>query len=89
LHTIWQDVRYGARMLWKHRLATLVCAAALALGVGANTAMFSLAEAFLLHSVPFENPDRIVAIAEVRPQQNIDRNPVAPATYLDWQTQAK
>jgi putative ABC transport system permease protein len=89
VHTIWQDVRYGARMLWKHRLATLVCTAALALGVGANTAMFSLAEAFLLHSVPFENADRIVAMVEVRPQQNIDRNPVAPGTYLDWQAQAK
>src|ERR1700730_10494928 len=76
-------------MLWKHRLATLVCATALALGIGANTAMFSLAEAFLLHSVPFENPDRIVALVNVRPQQNIDRNAVAPATYHDWQTQAQ
>jgi putative ABC transport system permease protein len=89
LHTIWQDVRYGARMLWKHRLATIVCAAALALGIGANTAMFSVAEAFLVHSVPFENADRIVAMVDVRPQQNIDRNSVAPATYLDWQAQAK
>jgi putative ABC transport system permease protein len=89
LHTIWQDVRYGARMLWKHRLATLVCAIALALGIGANAAMFSLAEAFLLHSVPFENADGIVAVVNVRPQQNIERNPVAPATYLDWQAQAK
>lgn len=89
MHTIWQDVRYGARMLWKHRLATLVCALALALGVGANTAMFSLAEAFLLHSVPFENADSILVMSEVRPQQNIERNPVAPATYVDWQAQAK
>ena len=89
MHTIWQDVRYGARMLWKHRLATLVCAIALALGIGANAAMFSLAEAFLLHSVPFENADGIVAVVNVRPQQNIERNPVAPATYLDWQAQAK
>ncbi len=89
MHTIWQDVRYGARMLWKHRLATLVCVLALALGIGANTAMFSLAEAFLLHSVPFENADGIVALVKVRPQQNIERNPVAPATYLDWQAQAK
>lgn len=87
--TIWQDVRYGARMLWKNRLATLVCATALALGIGANTAMFSVAEAFLLHSVPFENPDRIVVMVNARPQQNIDRNGVAPATYLDWQAQAK
>jgi putative ABC transport system permease protein len=76
-------------MLWKHRLATLVCATALALGIGANTAMFSVAEAFLLHSVPFENPDRILAMVDVRPQQNIDRNAVAPATYLDWKAQAK
>jgi putative ABC transport system permease protein len=89
MHPIWQDVRYGTRMLWKHRLATIVCAAALALGIGANTAMFSVAEAFLLHSVPFENADRIVAMVNVRPQQNIDRNAVAPATYLDWQAQAK
>src|SRR6266436_1970868 len=76
-------------MLWKHRLATLVCVLALALGIGANTAMFSLAEAFLLHSVPFENADGIVALVNVRPQQNIERNPIAPATYFDWQTQAK
>jgi putative ABC transport system permease protein len=89
VQNILQDIRYGARMLWKHRLATLVCAAALALGIGANTAMFSVAEAFLLHSVPLENPDRIVAMVDVRPQQNIDRNAVAPATYLDWQAQAK
>jgi putative ABC transport system permease protein len=89
VHTIWQDVRYGARMLWKHRLATIVCTAALALGIGANTAMFSVAEAFLLHSVPFENPDRIAALVNVRPEQNIDRNAVAPATYLEWQAQAK
>lgn len=46
---IWQDIRYAARMLWKHRLASLICTAALALGIGANTAMFSVAEAFLLH----------------------------------------
>jgi putative ABC transport system permease protein len=89
METIWQDIRYGARMLWKNRLATLVCAVALALGIGANTAMFSVAEAFLLRSVPFENPDRIVALVDARPQQNIDRSSVAPATYLDWQTQAK
>ena len=84
-----QDIRYGARMLWKHRLATLVCAVALALGIGANTAIFSIAEAFLLHPVPFENVDRIAALIDTRPQQNIDRNSVAPATYLEWQEQAK
>jgi putative ABC transport system permease protein len=89
MQNFWQDVRYGVRMLWKHRLATVVCAVALALGIGANTAMFSVAEAFLLHSVPFENADRIIVLANARPQQNIDRTGVAPATYLDWQAQVK
>jgi putative ABC transport system permease protein len=51
---IWQDVRFGVRMLLKHRLATLVCVVALGLGIGANAAMFSMAEGFLLHPVPLE-----------------------------------
>src|SRR6266481_6303076 len=88
MSNLWQDIRYGARMLWKHRLATLVCATALALGIGANTAMFSLAEAFLAHPVPIENADRIVALVDSRPGQDIDRTPVAPATYFDWRQQA-
>jgi putative ABC transport system permease protein len=88
MHTLWQDMRYGVRMLLKHRLATLVCATALALGIGANTAMFSMAEAFLAHSVPIENADRIVALVDSRPGQDIDRTPVAPATYFDWRQQA-
>ena len=92
METIWQDVRFGLRMLIKHRLATIVCVVALGLGIGANTAIFSLAEAFLVHPVPFENPDRIVTLVDTRvnsqgngegfgPQ---DLNAIAPATYLDW-----
>src|SRR4029077_1194394 len=68
--TIWQDIRYGLRMLVKHRLTTLVCIAALALGIGANTAMFSLAEAFLLHPVPFENANRLVALVDSHADAN-------------------
>jgi putative ABC transport system permease protein len=96
MNSIWQDVRFGLRMLAKHRLATLVCVIALALGIGANAAMFSLAEAFLLHPVPFENADRIVMLplthadnpdtgAGFGPQ---DFNAVAPAAYLDWKKEA-
>ena len=88
MFSFFQDVRFGLRMLAKHRLATLVSIVALALGLGANTAMFSLAEAFLLHPVPFENADRIVALVDSRPEQNIDMNGVAPATYFDWKQQA-
>src|SRR5258708_16797894 len=81
-------MRYGARMLWKHRLGTRVCARALALGIGANTTMFSGAEGFLAHPVPIENADRIVALVDSRQGQDIDRTPVAPATYFDWKQQA-
>jgi len=88
MFSIFQDVQFGLRMLMKHRLATLVSVVALALGIGANTAMFSLAEAFLLHPVPFENADRIVALVDMRPEQNIDMTPIPPATYFDWKQQA-
>ncbi|HKN77446.1 MAG TPA: ABC transporter permease [Candidatus Acidoferrum sp.] len=87
--TIGQDIRYGLRMLVKNRLTTLVCVAALALGIGANTAMFSVAEAFLLRPVPFDNSNRIVALVDSRPSQGIDTNSIAPATYLEWKAQAR
>jgi putative ABC transport system permease protein len=91
MESIWQDVRFGLRMLIKHRVATIVCVLALGLGIGANTAMFSMAEAFLLHPVPFENSERIVALVDSRVSTQdsgssfgVDFNSVAPATYLDW-----
>src|SRR5580658_4822454 len=86
--TIGQDIRFGVRMLVKHRLTTAVCIAALALGIGANTAMFSVAEAFLLHPVSFEDSERIVALVDSRPSQGIDTNSVSPLTYLEWTAQA-
>ena len=89
MESIWQDVRYGARMLWKHRLATLICAVALGLGIGANTAMFSSAEGLLLHPVPFADANRVAAIMDTRPQQNVLMNPIAPATFLEWKEQAR
>jgi putative ABC transport system permease protein len=89
MQTIWQDVRFGVRMLFKYRLATLVCVVALGLGIGANTTIFGFAEAFLLHPVPFENADGVVLLADSRPNQNIDVNAVAPATYFDWKKETR
>ena len=88
MFSLLQDIRFGLRMLAKHRLATIVSIIALALGIGANTAMFSLAEAFLLHPAPFENANRIIALVDSRPEQNIDINGIAPATYFDWRKEA-
>jgi len=89
MNSLLQDVRFAARMLLKHRLATLVLVLALALGIGANTAIFSVAEAFLLRPVPISHLDRLAALVYSRPQQNIDQNAIAPATYLEWKQQIR
>src|SRR5580704_16811366 len=96
MQAIWEDVRFGYRMLMKHRLVSQVCIMALALGIGANAAIFSMAEAFLLHPVPFENADRYIALLDKHAQSQggggfaeIDFVPIAPATYFDWKKQAK
>src|SRR6202047_960037 len=89
MDTIRQDIRYALRMLWKHRFATFVCAGALALGIGANTAIFSMAEAFLLHPVPLDEVNRLVAVVDSQPRHNIEKSSVAPATYLDWQEHSR
>src|ERR1700722_11338030 len=84
-----QDIRFALRMLWKHRLATLVSMVALALGIGANTAVFSVAEGFLIHPVPLPHSDRLVAVSNSLPREHIEMSGVAPATYFDWVAAAK
>jgi putative ABC transport system permease protein len=77
------DLRFGMRSLAKSPLFTGMAALILALGIGANCAMFSLIDTVLLKPLPFPNAQRIVVVWEKPPHQD-RHNPVSPVNYLDW-----
>ncbi len=82
-----EDIRFGLRLLLKNPGFTAVAVLTLALGIGANTYIFSIVDALLLRPLEFSNPDRIVALWERLPAASIDRNEVSPANFLDWKAQ--
>ena len=86
MEALLSDVRYGFRLLLKRPAFTGVAVIALALGIGANTAIFSVVNAVLLRTLPYTDPDRLVMVWEANPRGN-QRNVVSPANFLDWRDQ--
>src|SRR5262249_18478478 len=88
MNTLWQDLQYGVRILWKNPGYTLVAVLTLALGIGANTAIFSVVNGVLLRPLPFNDSERLVMVwnrgAEAA---GGDRIPLAVADWLDWRAQ--
>ena len=82
------DLRYAARYLRKSPGFTAVAVLTLALGVGANTAVFSLLNAVLLRPLPYPDPDRLVLVWESAPFFGLRDSPVSPANYVDWKARS-
>ena len=84
-----RELRLSVRSLLKHPGFTAVVVATLAIGIAANTTIFSTINALLLKPLPFSDPDRIVALWDKLPSRGVERNEVAVANYLDWRAQSK
>ncbi|HTU45007.1 MAG TPA: ABC transporter permease [Bryobacteraceae bacterium] len=84
LASLWQDARYGARLLLRSPGFAAIVILTLALGIGANTAIFSVVDNVLLRPLPYPQPDRLVRVWENNLAKGFSRNVVNPFNFLDW-----
>jgi putative ABC transport system permease protein len=87
MESLFNDFRYAIRSIIKRPGFTAIAVITLALGIGANTAIFSTVNALLINPLPFPNQDRVVAIWDKEPSRGLDHNEVTMANYLDWRAQ--
>ena len=89
VHAVLQDLRLGARVLRKNPGFTTIAMITLALGIGANTAIFSVVNAILLRPLPYAKPTQLVRLWESEPSWGYFRNVVNPFNFMDWRDNAK
>jgi len=85
---LWRDLSYGARVLIKDPGFTAVAVIVLALGIGANTAIFSVVNGVLLKPLPYPRPERLVTLWERNPRKGVEQENVSPPDFADWRAQS-
>jgi putative ABC transport system permease protein len=89
LETLWQDLRYGVRVLRKNKGFAAVAAITLALGIGANTAIFSVVNAAVLRPLPYPHPQRLAILWGNVKRARVERRGASYPDYLDWRDQTQ
>src|SRR5215470_17312544 len=87
MRTLFADLRYGFRLLLQSPVFSGIALVALALGIGANTAIFSSVQALLLRALPYSDPDRLVMVWEDASFAGFPKNTPAPGNYYEWKAQ--
>ena len=87
MNTLWQDLRYGIRMLMTKPGFTVVAAITLALGIGANTAIFSVINAVMLRPLPYAEPERLIRLWESNPERGWPEFSASAPNFEDWRKQ--
>ena len=86
---LWQDLRYAFRTLRKNRAFTGVAVLTLALGIGANSAIFSVVNGVMLQALPYPDSARLAMLWTTIPRNNTDESTTSVPTYLDWRSQSR
>jgi len=87
MHTFFQDIRYGFRMLVRNPGFTILVVLVLALGIGVNTAIFSVVNAVLLRPLPYKDPDSLVRVYQTESRRNFHRGSTSYPNFIDWRDQ--